>query len=214
MSRAPGDGAGLVLLGGAHVDDDGAVGDGIRRARATGSSGLAPRAQVVGDVAEHVDGVLGRGELRRVGQLEVGEGARGEAAGDRGRDDVDALVDAVAADALGAEDRVGVGVDEQLQAHPLGAGVVGRVRRRVRVDDAVAGGRRRTRRFSFQPVVGDLQAEDADDRGAEHRAVAHGQPGDDVGDHAGPAGSRCWRAARAPATPSTASRFSTASPTA
>ena len=57
-----------------------------------------------------------------------------------------------AADALGAEDLVGLGVDEELERHRLRARVVAGVRGRVRVERGWGGPAARSR-FSFQPVV-------------------------------------------------------------
>ena len=86
---------------------------------------------VLGHVAEHVHGVLGRRERRGVGELEIGQAIGREAARHRGRDHVDALVDTVAADDLSAEDRPVVRVEDQLRGHARGAGEVGGVVERV-----------------------------------------------------------------------------------
>ena len=86
---------------------------------------------VLGHVAEQVDGILGRRERRRVRQFEVREAVGGDTAGHRGRDHVDPLVDAVAADDLGAEDRSVVRVEDQLRGHARRARVVGGVVERV-----------------------------------------------------------------------------------
>lgn len=90
-----GDVTGGVLGGGAHVDDGGAlrlpVGDLMPLDRLLHSTD-----PVLGDVAEHVDRVLGRAERRRVGQLEIGELGCAQAAADRRGEDIDSLVDALA----------------------------------------------------------------------------------------------------------------------
>src|SRR5690606_37940201 len=98
--------------------------------------------EVLRDHAEHVDGVLRGAELRRVGQLEVGEVARVQPAADRRRDDVDPLVYARLADTLRTQDLVRRGVDDELERHRARSRVVAGVVARVRVDDTdVATGR-------------------------------------------------------------------------
>ncbi|GAB48216.1 hypothetical protein MOPEL_067_00650 [Mobilicoccus pelagius NBRC 104925] len=67
---------------------------------------------------------LGLVELRRVGEFELGEVTRREAAAHRRRDDVDAPVRPVAADRLRTADRVGLGVDQEFEGLPLGTRAV------------------------------------------------------------------------------------------
>ena len=91
---------------------------------------------VLGHVPEQVDRVLGRGERRSIGELQVSQVIGGHASCHRGGDHVDALVDTVAADDLSAEDRPVVGVENELCRHAGGAGVVGGVVEGVGVDRA------------------------------------------------------------------------------
>ncbi|MBC7274808.1 MAG: hypothetical protein H5T76_39920 [Streptomyces sp.] len=73
--------------------------------------------EVVGDVAGHVDGVFGGAVGRCVGEFEVGEFGCGQAGGDGGGEDVEALVDAFGADGLGAEDGyLGTAIDSRTGA--------------------------------------------------------------------------------------------------
>ena len=71
--------------------------------------------RVESDVTEHVHRILGRRELRRIGQFEVSELGGGDATGHRGRDDVDSLVDAITSHALCAENLVGRRVSDELE---------------------------------------------------------------------------------------------------
>ncbi len=95
---------------------------------------------------------------RRVGQLQVLQVVDGHAGADGGGQDVDALVDAVKAHGLGAQDAAVVGREQQLQVHGVRAGIVAGVAVGVDVDLAVGDaqavegglGRRRCPRPSCQ----------------------------------------------------------------
>ena len=66
------DATALELGGRAHIDENRAVGPGVRQFMPLDAAGRA-RAQVVGHVAGEVDGILRRTELGRIGELEAGE---------------------------------------------------------------------------------------------------------------------------------------------
>ena len=66
----------------------------------------------------HEGSSVGVSLARDAAELEVGELGCRDAAGDGGGDDIDALVDPLAADPLGAQDGVGLGVDQELEMHP------------------------------------------------------------------------------------------------
>ena len=140
----------------------------------------SPGEHVLRHVAEQVDGILGGRERRGVGELEVGEAVGGDAAGHRGRDHVDALVDAVAADDLRAEDRAVVGIEDQLRRHARRAGVVGGVVERVRVDRAERPARVAQASFAPPDGRGD-DVEHLDDRGTERVDRVRRPSGDVVG---------------------------------
>ena len=102
-------------------------------------------------------------------------------AGHRRRDDVDALVDPLAAHALRAEDLVGARVDDELEGHRLGARVVAGVRCGVGVEhpDLAATG---PQQLLAPPGRRDRQAHDPDHGGAERVAHRDGLAGDHVRD--------------------------------
>ena len=135
---------------------------------------------VGGDEAGHVDGVLRAAERRRVAQLRVLEVVDGHARAEGHRDHVDALVDAARADGLRPQDPAVRGVEDELEADRLRAGVVRGVVERVQVDAPVGPAR---------PLQGGLrgaghgkrQLEHLADRGALRRRVAARPPEDGVG---------------------------------
>ncbi len=75
-----------------------------------------------GHESGHVDRVLGRTVLRRVGQFHLLQIEDRHARLDRHGQHVDPLIDARAAHRLGAEDSARFRMEEQLQHHRLRAG--------------------------------------------------------------------------------------------
>ena len=82
---------------------------------------------VQGREGGHVDGVLGRAEGRRVGEVDLGEVGDGAAEVEEGGDDVQALVHPGAAEGLGAEDAARARLIDQLEGERLRPGVITRM---------------------------------------------------------------------------------------
>jgi len=125
-----------------------------------------------------VDGLLGGGEGRCVGEVEVEQVLGPGPEGDRGGQDVDPLVDPLRAGGLGAEEAAGGAVGDGLDGDLAPAEVGGAVGLDVVQDgDVVALG---PGLRLGQPGVGDVEVEDSQDPGAEDAAVGQGAAGDDV----------------------------------
>ena len=125
-------------------------------------------AQILRNIAEVVDGVFRRTILRGVGEFEISEGARGNAEARSGREHIHALIDALFADSLSAENQIGLGINDELERERLGAGVVARVRDGVSVDDANIATSGPKRAFG-RTETRDGEVEDADNGSAECR---------------------------------------------
>ena len=118
-----GDGSGRELCGAMDVEEDGDTVLGLGElVPLVGQRGGG--VQVLVGEAEHVHRILGAAEGRRIGQFQLRQITGHHMAGHCRGNDIDPLVNTLGAHALGSDDRVGVGVDEQLQRHLCGAGVV------------------------------------------------------------------------------------------
>ncbi len=128
--------------------------------------------------AHHRDRVLGGAVRGCVGEVEVDEVVHGQMGAQRGGEDVDALVDPVRADGLGAEDPTVVGARVHDEVELCGAGEPAGVLGGVQVERAV----RHAEGVEVGPVRagrGGGERPDADDRRAER---ARDRPGGGVAD--------------------------------
>jgi hypothetical protein len=125
---------------------------------------------VARDKARHVDGVFRRTERGSVGEFELFEVKHGELVAHRGREHVNALVDTVEPRGLTAEYPPCLGVENDLEVHHRGAGVVPGMARGMHVHGAV-----RNTRSDELPLCRTRTArdhvEDLDDRRALRRVV-------------------------------------------
>ena len=126
-----GDGTGVELGSLAHVDEHPSVGRELVPLHGVGEAVH----EVLGDVAEHVDRVLGAAERGRVGERDVSQLVGPQPSVHSGGEDVDALVSAFAAHGLCAIDPAGDGIEQQLDVDGLGTRVVAGMRGRVCVHD-------------------------------------------------------------------------------
>ena len=86
---------------------------------------------VLGDESGEIHRILGGPVLRRIAQLGLAEVVHRSAELDRHADDVDALLDPLFTNRLGAEDAAITAPIDDLEVDRLGAGIVANVMRRV-----------------------------------------------------------------------------------
>src|ERR1019366_8450577 len=122
-----------MLLSGAHIDHWPTLLHELAEFLRTNNVAV-PTQHVLSHVAEEVDGILGRGEGRGVGQFEISKLISGNAAGHRRGNHIDSLVNTVPPNDLSPEDCAITRVEDELRSHASRSWVVGRVVEGVGVD--------------------------------------------------------------------------------
>ena len=142
-----------------------------------------PRPDILNHIASHIHRILGRAVGGRVGQIQLGELFGGEARSNGGGQHVHALVHPIEPHNLRPKNAAGCGIEEGLDRHVAGAGVVGGVGGGVG-HHLVIGHARGPRLFFVQPRGGRCQVKELEHRGAQRPSVGAPPPADVVGGNA------------------------------